>query len=252
MTEYITTHPELPTCTDCGYVHVRSERATCTAHKRRFLNEGDEAKVRVPCFNYPIQGGLVCKFHGGGAAQVRAKAHERKSEQAMDRVLKLAVAEVDPRWAQMSPDEQLLQEVGRSAQIVEWLAQRVAELKVPNPEDQGPLEALVGVDEDGEPLINGQRFVLYGPNHQGDGAPHILWAMLNQERDRHARMCKLAIDAGISERLVRLAESQAQAVVSLIITVLNGLGLDPRTLDKARRLAAVKLRELGPTPVLDG
>lgn len=46
-----------------------------------------------------------------------------------------------------------------------------------------------------------------------------------QERDRCARFAKLALDAGIAERQVRLAEQQGALVASAIDRILDALGL---------------------------
>lgn len=252
-------HDTLPTCARCGYVHaVRdTQRPSCGAHTNRWVAddgvtvlEEDDGGTRtlVPCGNPPIRGAVVCGTHGGSAGQVRAAAAGREAQAAVDRVLRLAVVDVDPRHSGRTPDEQLLEEVGRSSQIVEWLASQVATLSVPDPNDAGPLEDIMGVDENGEEVRRPNRFVLWGPDHTGDAAPHIYWTMLNQERDRHARLCKLAIDAGISERLVRIAEAQGQQVVAVIVHVIDSLGLPEQAREQARRLAAAKLRSLGPAP----
>lgn len=231
--------PPLPVCGECQQVHERGGRATCRAHTRR---DG----VRGPCRNYPVEGAVVCRFHGGNAPQVRAAAARRTGEAAMDRVLRYAIGEPDPAYAHMSPDEQLLQEVARSATAVQWLAERVAELHVPDPEDTGILQDVTGFDDDGNPVFRANQFNLYGPDHNQDLAVHPLWKKLDEERDRHARFCKLAIDAGISERLVRIAEAQGTQIVSVIVHVVEALGLPPDVRDRARRLAADKLRTLGP------
>lgn len=44
--------------------------------------------------------------------------------------------------------------------------------------------------------------------------------MLADWTDRHARVCKLALDAGVDERRVRIVEAQAEELVG----VLHGVG----------------------------
>jgi hypothetical protein len=240
MTEAVAEPPQ--PCVRCGQVHERNGRPTCRAHTRR---DG----VWRPCRNGPVQGAAVCRFHGGGAPQVQRAAAERQTRDAMDNVLRLVMTNPDPRYKGQSPDEQLLDEVARSATVVEWLSERVAELKVPTPDDAGPLANLIGVDpETGDPILDQGSFNLWGPDHNGDAAPHIYWGMLNQERDRHARLCKLAIDAGISERLVRIAEAQGAAIVTVLLKVLDRLELAPKERDLARRYAAEELRALSGLP----
>ena len=54
-----------------------------------------------------------------------------------------------------------------------------------------------------------------------------LVSLEGQERDRAARFAKLAIDAGIADRIVRLEEAKAAEVVALIRRVLLAAGVDP-------------------------
>lgn len=242
-----------PVCDKCGQQHVRWQktktggewRGTCKAHRTRRREDGE--KYLVACKKYPIQGGTVCEDCGGSVPAVRAAANERLAERAMEGVLKaLNIQQPEERHLNKSADEQLLEEVARSYMAVEWLAARVAELHVPDPEEGGPLEDLLGVDDDGNEITRPGRFNLYGPNHAGDLGIHPLWKQLDSERDRHARMCKLAIDAGISERMVRLAETQAQQIVAVLVYVIDNLGMAPSMRDEARRLAGEYIRKLGP------
>ncbi|MDQ3660578.1 MAG: hypothetical protein M3454_05870 [Actinomycetota bacterium] len=46
---------------------------------------------------------------------------------------------------------------------------------------------------------------IHGPNHAGAAVPHILVRMWSEERDRAARLAKMAIDAGLAEKQVLLA-----------------------------------------------
>jgi hypothetical protein len=45
--------------------------------------------------------------------------------------------------------------------------------------------------------------------------------------DRAARASKLAVDAGVEERLVRLAEDQAKLVAEAMTAFATAMGLDP-------------------------
>lgn len=228
-------------CDTCSDPHLRNGRRTCSAHKRVHGR-------RVQCNNYPIRGGTVCRqTHGGNAPQVRAAAAERLREEAVAEIVRLVVKDVDPKHMGRTPDEQLLEEVARSAQMVEWLAERVADLDVPDLRDTGAFQGLVGVDPDtGEPIEQQNRNLLFGPDHTGDAAPHLYWAMLNAERDRHVKMAKMAIDAGISERMVRLAESQGREIVRVIVESIDAVpGLTAEQKAAAKRTAALRLRALG-------
>jgi hypothetical protein len=68
--------------------------------------------------------------------------------------------------------------------------------------------------------------------------------MYNEERDRLAKMAKMAIDAGIAERQVQIAEQQGEMIVTIIVQVLDDplLKLSEEKRLLARRLAAKHLR----------
>ena len=57
------------------------EKITCTAHSRQ---------TGLQCGNRPIPGGTVCRFHGGGAPQVRRAAELRLAELVAPAIATLA------------------------------------------------------------------------------------------------------------------------------------------------------------------
>lgn len=72
-----------------------------------------------------------------------------------------------------------------------------------------------------------------------------LWV---QERiravDRLARYSKLAIDAGIAERQVRIAEQFGETIATLLRGVLEDLRLTPEQMDRAREIVPRRLAQL--------
>jgi hypothetical protein len=72
-------------CTHCGHDHVRDGKRTCNAHSRR-------ATPLRPCRLFPPQGLAVCRFHGGAAPQVAAKAERRVIEAQLLGAVNAAVA----------------------------------------------------------------------------------------------------------------------------------------------------------------
>jgi hypothetical protein len=88
---------------------------------------------------------------------------------------------------------------------------------------------------------------IFGPNHVGEGVPHILVKMWNEERDRTARLAKMAMDAGVGEQQVRLAEKQGQMIVQVFTAMLDdpSLGLSPEQRAAFPNVAARHLRALG-------
>lgn len=68
-----------------------------------------------------------------------------------------------------------------------------------------------------------------------------------QERDRCAKFAKLALDAGIAERTVRLAESQAGQLTVFVRGMLTALGHNPND-PQIRALVATQMRAIDAAP----
>lgn len=166
-----------------------------------------------PCKAMAVKGATVCRVHGGNARQVRAKAAERVAEAELRVKLdKLGISiETDPLTA-------LLGQVWESAGNLSFLREKVQEL--------------------GQDLMVSTAF---GPFLDG------YVKLYNEERERLAKMAKLALDAGVSERQVRLAEQQGAMVADLIRKVLDDpdLGLSPEQQERGRAIASSQLRLLG-------
>lgn len=173
------------------------------------------------CGNYPVPGATVCRYHGGSAPQVRAAAARRLAEAAVERRIGVLLA-TEGIVDSLDPASDLLDVVTRSGLWVRILGRLVDRLDVPD----GTLSE-VGPEMSGGDDSLGQ---LYGLDETAAGAlaarPHILLNLYAAWLDRHARNCKLAIDAGIAERQVRLAEQQGELIVKVIRAALDELGLD--------------------------
>ncbi len=63
----------------------------------------------------------------------------------------------------------------------------------------------------------------WGPNHLGDAVPHVAVDLLGQWTDKSARISKLAIDAGLDERRVKLAERQGEMLAQVLRGFLESL-----------------------------
>ena len=168
------------------------------------------------CKNYAPEGLKVCKYHGGASPAAKAKhqrfvedkrnARDRKRqeellERRVSRELEKFTAKFGMRSGeQKHPIEHLLDELWLSAQAVSVLGDQVKQLN--------------RIDQEGG--LNSGREV------------HVTFELWNQERDRHARLAKMCLDAGVQERQVRVVESQAEVVVSAIRGVLKDLGVADR------------------------
>jgi hypothetical protein len=72
-----------------------------------------------------------------------------------------------------------------------------------------------------------------------------VWVRLHQEwHDRLVRVAKTAIDAGVEERQVRLAEAQAQRLAAVIRAILTDLGYDLEE-ENVRKVVRLRLLEGG-------
>jgi hypothetical protein len=117
---------------------------------------------------------------------------------------------------QTDPQQALLEQVWEAAGNVAFLRERVQALEVS----------------------------VAGPDHLGDGRPHVLVVMYGEERDRLSKIAKMALDAGVAAKFVTIAERQADAIVSVINAVLDGLDLDDAQRERGREIAGTKLRLL--------
>ena len=62
---------------------------------------------------------------------------------------------------------------------------------------------------------------------KANGSVNRTSSIRRTERDRLTRTSKAAVESGVAERQVRLAEAQAEVTIKLIRNVLRGLGLSP-------------------------
>lgn len=227
------TPPPGPPCDKCGQVHERDNLATCKAHR----NDG------TPCRSYPVHGARVCRLHGGAAPQVKAKAEERAFSNKLERVMRFSIGDPTPRHRGMSPEEHMLETLAQASQAVAILSGWVEDLNMPGPdEDAGPMADIVGVDDDGNPILRSQRFEFLGLNHQRDLAVHPLVTLLERWIDRRAKIAYQCAQVGISDRMVRLAESQAGLLIGVVQALLDGLDLSEADRARARRIVADRMR----------
>ena len=74
-----------------------------------------------------------------------------------------------------------------------------------------------------------------------DVHPYVrLW---NEERDRLAKVAKMAIDAGVAERQVKIAEAEGQEVYRIVEDAINACGLDVSVANAMRIAIANGMRQ---------
>lgn len=193
--------PMKPSCERCDQVH----EAGCTGHVEEctscglsegcFVAEpcpacGERVGLR-PCRKAPMRGLAVCKSHGGRSPAAKAaglrRLEERRVESALGKLLADAGAEAKGRGA----EEVLLEQLWRASAMARLLEVRVGER-----------------GEDG----------LLSENSRRERVEHPLAAMLAKWTVEAAKLAKLALDANIAEREVRLVEGQAQMLADAMRT----------------------------------
>lgn len=158
-----------------------------------------------------MRGQARCHLHGGGTPQARRAAGRRVAIEAARREALRLGGSVDA-----NPLDVLLEAVREAWSNVAAYRLAVSTLDVT-------------VSRDGAVAV---------PEHFDDkdsrdpALAHILVDLYNSERDRATRYAKLAIDAGVEERLVRVQESQAAEAWAAVTA-----GLEEAVLTEEQRAA---------------
>jgi len=119
----------------------------------------------------------------------------------------------------VEPHVALIEEVRRTAGHVAWLGEVVSDLLH---EGDGYSES---ISDDGTRTLRPQTG-LKQMDVAGKFEKPSVWVELYQEERRMlARVCKMALDAGVAERHVRVAEAQGELFASTIKAILGDLGL---------------------------
>lgn len=187
------------------------------------------------CGRAPIKGATVCASHGGAARQVRRRAMVRAE---------LAAWGVDDTLD--DPGMVLLRLVTQSSRRAELYSELLAEQYERARGDGEPSTPVDLNDRLGTTDLPSAVSALIGHKVSAAGKDGDLFRseemirglvdLESQERDRCARFAKLALDAGIAERQVRLAEAQGVLIANVLRAVFADAELD---LTEAQRSAVV-------------
>ena len=199
-------------CSRCDQVHTR-----CLAHN----------KSGQPCNRHPRTGARCCPLHGGGSqlsrdAADRATAHAEAVRQAKRFITKL---DVDPHTA-------LLDLVQYQAGVVAFWRQQVELVPTDQltwglmrTEEKQEMVATLSADWDeliGDEWDNVARELAVTETKEVSGAAaDLTYQLLREASDDLARYAAGAIKAGVEERRVRLAESQAEVIAGVQQSILR-------------------------------
>lgn len=207
--------------------------------------------------------GTHCSIHGKERQKKRLKRElqEKKIEQVTRKI---------GTPIEGDPGDFLMQQIWECAGNIAWIRERIRLLQTPseiNPmltypdlfDDYPGASTKKKLDSKGkdtkdeqfdlnpleEGIVGPIRPGVYGPDHLGNLAPHVLWKMYGEERDRLARLIKLAADTGIQERQQRLSEAQHRFMAHVLLSVIGSptIGLPQETQDQMRQLAAQMFRD---------
>lgn len=143
----------------------------------------------------------------------------------------------------LTAEQVLLDEVRRSAAIVQWLQMMISQWRI---EPETPEEELARLEaDDPDAPANGSELLQLMNTSKSTGLPAlgvvVTWEkggtiaptevaawlrMYLDERQQAVRAAKAAIDAGVAERLVRLAEREVDALVEVIRASFAEMGLE--------------------------
>ncbi len=181
-----------------------------------------------------------CRLHGGMLPDHRKHGGRILADRAAQATLS--------KWGvpiQIAPQEALLQMVWEAAGNVAWLRSQVQRMEdqdavgsVPSTEDTVPRDWKSGLI--GRVMSSTPEGTLY----QRSEEERALVRLYGDWSDRLVKYAKAAIDAGIEERKVRVAEEQGRTIVLAVSNVLVQIGVPEDKILVARSLLAAEFRTL--------
>lgn len=193
-----------------------------------------------------------CAKHGGNTeAGVKSAMREMGRDLALTYkkdFMRFGGDRNDPSIRTLTPEQALLEEVRRSAALVRFLEERIAQWNLTTVQSSTIEAFAIAKRADVPSMRRHVEEVLHNLNSDDPDSPNYLppltdrdpktgftsftdareWLYLYREERSHlARVAKMAIDAGVANRLVSLAEDQGRILASAIRAVLKALDLNP-------------------------
>lgn len=211
-------------CPYCKQKHVtKTGSPACRGHKTG-------TNRTKPCTRPPRKGAKTCDSHGSGTRLARRKASQRVELAKQERTIKELLVELEIPES-VHPLDGLLEAVQRSYAMMRLLGALAGQLDASGPSPGNPAGALWGLD------------------HNMDQAPHVLVGLYQRWVEIHARACKMALDAGVDERMMRNAELITEMFFKAITKAIEAARLSPDQTTRLRRTLAQEMRVIaGPLP----
>lgn len=236
-------------CARCGKVHEK-----CAGHADIYDN-GDYKTGTVigirPCMKWPMHGQRVCSTHGGKGRNRVSAARQWEKEREVAKEMERAERAVKTFGLPMqtTPQQALLDEIARTAGHVQWLGDMVASLSTE--------DAVWGrVSEEKREGIGEMETAVDLTTTVRGARPAVWYQLYQQERAHLVHVAKVAIQCGIAERQVKMAEEQGHMIANVLRQVLEApeLELTVVQVTAARAMASKVLRTLSaaPRPALAG
>lgn len=219
-------------CGDCGKIHVTSQgTVACRAH----LTGSGKTQ---PCKKPPITGGFVCRTHGGALTTTKIAAAKRIAMMSAQGEIADLMRECD--IPDQHPIDGLLEVVRVSGSMMRLLTIKLGELQ-----ENPTIKEVLVEGKDGS--LTTKRVAgddaFWGLNAQGEMTPSIYVDLLRVWTERYERACKTALDAGIEERRVRLAEDTSETFFQALAKAVVAAGLDPDVRAALNLALATELRK---------
>lgn len=197
-----------------AHEQVRDEngKLLCGAHKTK-IKAGKPPYCTQPAgYGTNHYGYGRCKHHVGNTpAGIKAAAKAMLAEQ------KVTFGQMMP----IDPGQGLIEEIARTRGWINYLE---------------TLLRARGVDEE---AIERPETILLELTE--DGWAKAAWVSVwQQERQHYARVCKMALDAGIAQRQIELIEQFADRIGNLVMNLIRALGHDPED-PSVREIARAQL-----------
>jgi hypothetical protein len=224
-------------CARCGLVHER-----CSGHADIYDNGDYKTGTKIgerPCRHWPMHGQRICQTHGGKGRNKTAGREAWKKAQTKDREMERLERAVKTFGlpVTISPQQALLDEIARTAGHVLWLGEQIANLA---PEEVG---WGLGSEEKREGVGEMETQIDLTTTTKV-ARPSVLIELYHKERSHLVHVAKVAIQCGIAERQIKLAEEQGQMIAQVLRQVFEDpeLELTLTQVQVARTVASRVLR----------